>query len=307
AVEELIERLHREHKIPEGLDIALTGSAVVGRDVRRAELMSAHNIETWTIWLVIGLLLVIYRAPLLALIPIATVFFPVQISINLCALLAKHHLVALSETTRIYITILAYGAGVDYCLFLIARYREELQQGGDLGEALAKAMGKVGGTLTASAATVICRIAVLAFAQFGKYHQAGITIPLSLVIVLCSAMTFSPSLLRLTGRWAFWPLGLSRVAGAERSEAPDRIGRRSFEDSAPATPFWKRFLRPRFFHGVWSRIGDALERRPGLIWLTSVIVLLPFAATAVWNYQNLDYGLTNDLPRDSPSLAGTQE
>src|SRR5216683_288552 len=143
AVEELIERLRREHKVPEGLDIALTGSAVVGRDVRRAELTSAHNIEIWTIWLVIGLLLVIYRAPLLALIPIATVFFPVQISINLLALLAKHHLVALSETTRIYITILAYGAGVDYCLFLIARYREELHQGADLGEALARAMAKV--------------------------------------------------------------------------------------------------------------------------------------------------------------------
>jgi len=297
AVEDLIERLRRENKVPDGLDIALTGSAVVGRDIRQAEQESAHSIETWTIWLVIGLLLIIYRAPILALIPLATVFVAVQISINLLALLAKHHLVALSETNRIYITILAYGAGVDYCLFLIARYREELQQNGarsqlsELGEPLAKALGKVGGTLTASAATVICGIAMLAFAQFGKYHQAGITIPLSLAIVLLSALTFSPSLLRLTGRWAFWPLGLDDQA----SERP-----------TSRLPAWKRWLRPMVFQNIWEKIGNALQKRPGFIWLASVIVLVPFVVIAVRNYQYLDYGLTNDVPRGSPSLAGTE-
>jgi RND superfamily putative drug exporter len=291
AVESLIERLHRENRVPEGLEIAMTGSAVVGRDMRRAEQESANRIETWTIWLIIGLLLVIYRAPLLALIPLATVFFAVQIAIDLLALLAKNHLLTLSETNRIYITVLAYGAGVDYCLFLIARYREELQQEGDLGVALATAIGKVGGTLTASAATVICGIAMLAFAQFGKYHQAGITIPLSLCIVLGSALTFSPSLLRLTGRWAFWPL-------SPKGRTSDR------PDAKPSA--WMRFLRPMVFQGIWEKIGHALERRPGLIWLASVIVFIPFATIAVRNYQYLDYGLANDLPKGAPSLEGTQ-
>ena len=294
AVEDLIERLRRENKVPDGLDIALTGSAVVGRDIRQGEQKSAQTIETWTIWLVIGLLLIIYRAPILALIPLATVFVAVQISIDLLALLAKHHLVALSETNRIYITILAYGAGVDYCLFLLARYREELQQGGtrgELGAPLANALGKVGGTLTASAATVICGIAMLAFAQFGKYHQAGITIPLSLAIVLLSALTFSPSLLRLTGRWAFWPLGLKD----QTAEGP-----------TSGMPAWKRFLRPLVFQNIWGQIGQALQRRPGIIWLASVIVMAPFTVIAVRNYDYLDYGLTNDVPQGSPSLAGTE-
>jgi RND superfamily putative drug exporter len=280
AVEELIERLYQENKVPEGLDIALTGSAVVGRDFRQAELQSAHTIETWTIWLVIGLLLIIYRAPLLALIPIITVFFAVQISINLLSLMAEHHWLTLSETNRIYITVLAYGAGVDYCLFLIARYREELATGEDLRQALANAIGKVGGTVTASAATVICGIAMLALSKFGKYHQAGITIPLSLGVVLLSALTFSPSLLRLTGRWAFWPT------------KPER----GHTNSAPATH--RRF---------WDRIGQALQRRPGTIWLASVIFMAPFAVIAVRNYNYLDYGLTHDLPPGAPSLEGTEE
>jgi RND superfamily putative drug exporter len=280
AVEKLIERLQQENKVPEGLDIALTGSAVVGRDIRRAEQKSSHAIETWTIWLVIGLLLIIYRAPLLALIPIATVFFAVQISINLLSLMAKHNWLTLSETNRIYITVLAYGAGVDYCLFLIARYREELQSNGDLRQALANAIGKVGGTLTASAATVICGIAMLALAKFGKYHQAGITIPFSLGVVLLSALTFSPSLLRLTGRWAFWP-------------TKPHIGQ-----AKPAT-------RPA--GTIWERIGQALERRPGFIWLASVICMAPFALIAVRDYNYLDYGLTHDLPPGAPSLEGTED
>lgn len=291
AVEELVERLHRENKVPEGLDMALTGSAVVGRDMRQAELKSANTIERWTIWLVIGLLLIIYRAPLLALIPIVTVFLAVQIAINLVALMAKHQLIALSETNRIYITVLAYGAGVDYCLFLIARYREELERGGSLSDALVQAIGKIGGTITASAATVICGIAMLVFAQFGKYHQAGISIPLSLFIVLCSALTFSSSLLRLTGRWVFWPVGFT----------PRASDRPNSETSARG-----RLLRPTVFQKTWEKIGQALRRWPAAIWLACVLIMIPCAWVAIRNYQNLDYGLANDVPKDAPSLQGTQ-
>src|SRR5439155_362803 len=143
-------------------------------------------IERWTVILVIALLLVIYRAPLLALIPLVTVVVAGSLSINILAILAGHGIVQLSETIRIYITVLSYGAGVDYCLFLIARYREELERGVALPEATANAVGKVGGTLAASAATVICGIGTLLFAQFGKYHQAGVCIPLGLVIVLAA-------------------------------------------------------------------------------------------------------------------------
>jgi RND superfamily putative drug exporter len=291
AIENLIDTLRQEHKVPEGLNIALTGSAVVGRDFRQAELKSAGVIETWTIWLVIGLLLVIYRAPLLALIPIATVFFAVQISTKLLAIMAGHDLIGLSETNRIYITVLAYGAGVDYCLFLTSRYREELQRETNPGKALAKAMGKVGGTLTASAATVICGIAMLVLGKFGKYHQAGITIPFSLFVVLCSALTLSPTLLRLTGRWAFWPLGPASRA-TEQPTTLSAAGRLGY------------LLSFRFSAAAWERIGQALQRRPGTIWLTSTLVMAPFALVAVANYNSWDYGIVNDLPPNAPSRAG---
>src|SRR5207302_10642610 len=103
------------------------------------------------------------------------------------------------------ITILSYGAGVDYCLFLTARYKEELDSGAPPAEAVARAVRGTGAALVASAATVMCGIAMMMFAQFGKFREAGFAIPLSLFLVLCATLTFSPALLRLAGRWALRP------------------------------------------------------------------------------------------------------
>src|SRR5205085_12206116 len=119
-----------------------------------------------------------------------------------------------SRDLRIFITVLAYGAGVDYCVFLIARYQEELDAGAGIRDALARALARAGGAVTASAATVICGIGMLAFARFGKIREAGLVIPFSLVVVLGAALTFAPSLLCWAGRWVFWPRGLTERATA---------------------------------------------------------------------------------------------
>src|SRR5436305_543125 len=80
--------------------------------------------------IVIVLLLILYRAPLVALIPLSTVFVSVSIAIPLLATLAQWGWLSPSRDLRVFIIVLAYGAGVDYCLFLIARFREELDGGG---------------------------------------------------------------------------------------------------------------------------------------------------------------------------------
>jgi RND superfamily putative drug exporter len=276
AVEELADRLRQDEKVPAGVDIAFTGSAVVGRDFRQAETKSAETIQTWTVILVVVLLLVIYRAPVLALVPILTVALAVKVSLCILALMAAHGLMTLSETTRVYISVLAYGAGVDYCLFLTARYREELDAGVERRAALAAAVGKVGATVAASAATVIAGIAMLAFGRFGKYHQAGVCIPLALAVVLIAALTFAPALLRPAGQWAFWP---RRWPGAGRGTV----------------------------HGIWEWTGRLVTARPGTVWLASAAIMLPFAAVAFWNGGRWDYGILGGLPPTAPSVAGTHQ
>src|SRR5205823_5716756 len=112
-------------------------------------------------------------------------------------------------------------------------------------QAVANAIALVGGPIAASAATVICGIGVLAFMQFGKVREAGLVIPFALTIVLCGTLTFSSALLRLAGRWAFWP---------HWEEGPTQITR-----EAPSP--WRRFLG----WDVWKAFGPVMLRWPGLI------------------------------------------
>src|SRR5262249_10178470 len=146
---------------------------------------------------------------------------------------------------EIYITILAYGAGVDYCLFLTARYKEELDGGKGPADAVASAVRDVGAALLASALTVMCGIAMMVFAQFGKFREEGIALPLSVGRALAAVLTFRPSLLRLAGRWAFWP----------RRERPAGQG-----PAAAAPGGWRGLLRPGMLERAWERVGHFLER-----------------------------------------------
>jgi RND superfamily putative drug exporter len=224
-------------------------------------------------------------------IPLATVYLAVQLSIHILAILAGAGHLLLFSGIEVYITILAYGAGVDYCLFLTARYKEELERGASPQEALANAIRHVGPALAASAAAVMCGIGMMYFAEFGKFREAGLAIPLSLFLVLCATLTFSPSLLRMAGRWAFWPHRLNS-SHSNRSEAP-----RAQPVQDPVESGW--------LAGVWDRVGQMLLRRPGTVWLVTVALMAPFAIVAGIFYCNLSYDLIGNLPDSAPSVAGT--
>jgi putative drug exporter of the RND superfamily len=287
-IEDLVHQLRAEGKVPPGLDILLTGSAVLGRDYSLAELRSVRATGLLTVILVAALLIFIYRAPLLALIPLATVYFAVQVAVNLLGLLAAAGYITIFEGLQIYITILAYGAGVDYCLFLTARYKEELDRGVAPAEAVGRAIGGVGSALAASAATVMCGIAMMMFAQFGKFREAGFAIPLSILLVLCATLTFSPSLLCLAGRWAFWPQWRKRPVRNDPGPQPQETPRGGWLEQA------------------WVRVGELLLRRPGVVWLVTVAVMAPFAITAGFLYNQLSYDMIGVLPADATSAAGTR-
>ena len=128
-VEKLIAQWREHGQVPAGLDLSLTGSATVGRDMTRGQRYSACATEFWTVALVIGMLVLIYRAPLLAVIPLISVAMATQISLKLLSHLAQAGIVTFFEEARIYINVLLYGTGVDYCFFLISRYQEDREQG----------------------------------------------------------------------------------------------------------------------------------------------------------------------------------
>ena len=295
-VEDLIDRLNQPRtpdapKIPTGLEVKLSGSATVGRDMLRAEHISASRTEAATKLLVIVLLLIIYRAPLLAAIPLLTVGMAVNISISLLRIMAGWGWVGLFTGLEVYVTIVVYGAGVDYCLFLIARYKEELDGGASFDEAIARSIDRVGIALATSAGTSICGIGMMMFAQFGKFQQAGFAISFGLFVVLCCALTFTAALMRLCGRWAFWP--------------DIRRERLSADDGWVPASTWTSFLADkRWLERGWERMAQLVSSRPGTIFLLTFAAMLPLAVVGVATHDHLSYGLLSDLPQNEPSVRG---
>jgi putative drug exporter of the RND superfamily len=272
-VDGLVGRLEREGKVPKGLEILQTGSAAVGSEVIGRQTHSAHMTEVTTVVVVIVLLLLIYRAPLIALVPLATVFLAVTVALKFLSLLAEARVLTLFEGIQTFITVIVYGSGVDYCLFLIARYKEELDGGKELHEAVANSLGKTGAAVTASAATVTAGIGMMTFANFGEFHFAGLAIASSLFISLCAVLTLTPPLLRLTGGLAFWP-------------------RRGKGGAGLGLP--------------WDKVAAILQRRPGWIWLGTMALMLPFAVVAIDNNHNLQFDLVKRLPQDAVSIKGIE-
>ncbi len=280
-------------QIPAGLDLTLSGEAVVGRDMLDAAKNSAKATEHLTIVLVVILLMLIYRAPLLAFIPLATVAVSVKLTMLLLQIAAERGWVILFQGIESYVTVLLYGAGVDYCLFLIARYKEEIDEGKPYRDAVIGAVGKVGAAIAASAGTVICGIGMMIFAEFGKFHDAGIAISFGLIIVLLAALTFTPALLLLTGRWVFrWQL--------RSRQRPPATG------WLPAPSLASRLADMSIVRNTWDHVGHALLQRPMTIWLGTMALMLPFALIGGWFYTHLSYGLLSDLSPDSPSVIGTK-
>ncbi|GIW86611.1 MAG: hypothetical protein KatS3mg108_0935 [Isosphaeraceae bacterium] len=286
AVDHILE-LVRDYQIlaPEGLTLGITGSAAVGHD---SNVASNESIEatTWaTILLVVSILLIVYRSPILALIPLATIALSVYVALDLIALLANPPInFQVINVTQVFVVVILYGAGTDYCLFLIARYREELARGRERREALAEAIRQVGGALVASAGTVIVGLGMLWFSTFAKIRYSGPAIALSLAVGLVAALTLAPVLLNALRGAVFWPF---RAPHHVRGMDPE-------SESLRETPMF----------GFWARVADGVIRRPGWILGVSVLVMAPLA----WfgTRTKASYDILSDLGSDAPSVQGAR-
>jgi RND superfamily putative drug exporter len=284
-----VEQILAEAKVdlPPGLQVGVTGSAAIGTDMLRSAAESIRNTEWTTVALVILILLVVYRAPLLVSVPLLTIGVSLLVSLNLLALLTQVSRLEgfdtwwnfkVFTTTKIFIVVILFGAGTDFCLFLISRYKEELEQGLPREAAVAEAVARVGDALVGSAMTTICGLAMMFFADFGKFRNSGPAIALCLVVTLLACLTLAPALLRSTGRAVFWPWGV-RARSSRNESSPEG-----------------------YFGGFWQWVAGAVVRRPGLILLASVALLAPVAYRG-WSI-DLTYDLLNELDQQRPSVVG---
>src|SRR5262249_34737600 len=133
----------------------VTGPAGIGRDLVTASARSLDHTTLATVVLVVVVLLLVYRSPLLALVPLLTIGVATWVAVHLLALVTLIPGLQLVIVARVFAVVILFGAGTDYCLFLISRYREELTDGRPGPQALSGSVRAVGGALAASAGTVM--------------------------------------------------------------------------------------------------------------------------------------------------------
>ncbi|MDB5336434.1 MAG: hypothetical protein JWN70_2053 [Planctomycetaceae bacterium] len=281
--------------VPAGLQIALGGSATVGRDLVRAAGDDAHSLHVWPMPVIICLSLAFFRAPLMALMPAVITFISLHMSLAGMILLGWAGSSGIEPLTMLrpfaglqtFVCILVYGAGLNYSIFLIARYRGEIDRGAAVDHALASALHNSGTSVIASVGTIFCGIGTMLVASFGKYQQVGGAIALSLGMTLVCSLTLLPALLKMTDRFAFWP----RVNNPEADNSNSTL-----------LAGWAHHVYPTpFAEQSWA----ILYRHPFVILSTVVAVMIPFAVIGIVVHGRTSYGVLGDLPPNNPGVVGS--
>jgi RND superfamily putative drug exporter len=154
---------------------------------------------------VIVILLLVYRSPVLWIFPVLSVGFGYSLAGGLVYLLADNDVLTLNGQSQGILTVLVFGAGTDYALLIISRFREELRRHEDKYEAMWAALRGAGPAILASGITVILGLLCLLFSDLSSNKSLGPVAALGIAATMAAMLTLLPALLALAGRRAFWP------------------------------------------------------------------------------------------------------
>jgi putative drug exporter of the RND superfamily len=230
--------------LPDGLTAQVTGGAGFTADLANSFSGANTRLLIVTVVVVALLLLVTYRSPVLWLVPLAVVGFADRLSSAVTALLSRHTGLDINDSTSGIVTVLVFGAGTDYALLLVSRYKEELRRTEDRQEAMRRALRGAGPAILASAGTVVLSLLTLLLASLGSNLALGVAGAAGIAVAAAFALLVLPAALLVCGRGLFWPF-IPR-AGTEGAEAE---------------------------RGLWARVGRLVARRPVVVTVASVVAL----------------------------------
>jgi RND superfamily putative drug exporter len=204
SVPEPVKKIRSLTKI-DGVDVYVGGYGGQAADFAESFEGSHANLLMISFIVVIIILLITYRSALLWLLPILGALISYQMAGGVVYLMAKYTDMVVNDQSQYILGILVIGAGTDYALLLVARYREELRRHEDRHEAMAFALHRSAPAIIASAATVVVGLMCLAFADLNSTASLGPVLAVGVAVTLLVMVTFLPAMLVICGRWVFGP------------------------------------------------------------------------------------------------------
>jgi RND superfamily putative drug exporter len=226
-----------------GVTVHLAGYGGQAADAAEAFEGIDSNLILITFSVVIVILLFTYRSPTLWILPIFSAAVAYTVAGGVVYLLARYADLTVNGQSQAILGILVIGAGTDYALLLVARYREELRRHEDRHEAMAFALHRAAPAILASAATVVVGMLCLVFAELNSTAGLGPVLAVGVSVTYLVMVTLLPALLVIFGRWMFWPK------------------RPRFGSEEPNT------------RGFWAKVGRRIAPRPRSVWVTTAVVL----------------------------------
>ena len=239
--------------VPDGVRVEVTGPAAVQADLAAVFDGADFKLLGATVGVVAILLVVTYRSPILWLIPLLVV----GVADQAAAVLATQGLSLLSvpwdESTTGILSVLVFGAGTDYALLLISRYRDELRTHESRYDAMRLALRRTAEAVLASATTVVLGVLTLTLSLIPTTRGLGIACAIGILVAVAFALVALPALLVLFGRWVFWP------------KVP-KLGSAALADG----------------RSLWRRVGDAVAAHT-VAFTAGTLVLLAVLASGLFS------------------------
>jgi RND superfamily putative drug exporter len=252
---------------PAGVETYQTGEAPIINNTTEAIETSVDRTIWVTLALVVIMLLLVYRSPISPMIPLAAVTVAYLITRGIVAFLGAH-VMTITSYANVMLVVIMYGAGTDYCLFLISRFREEMADQIGVQQATTRTVHLVGETITSSAGTIFVGFMAMSFAEMGIFNSSGPALAIGIVVGLLAGLTFTPALLSTLGDHAFWPGHAKHRAGGQ-------------------------------FYEITSK---QVSTRPLITILIIVAIMAPFSIYGL--NERVAYDMMADLPKDKPAVVG---
>ncbi len=248
ATEEIATRVEELRELakedaPAGLEVYVTGPEGFSADLSGVFAGADFTLLLSTVIIVAVLLLITYRSPTLWLVPLLVVGVADGMAGQLARQVAALFGITPDGSVTGILSVLVFGAGTNYALLLIARYREELLLHEDRHVAMAKAVRGAGPAIIASGSTVTLALLTLTFADLAGNRALGLTCAVGIVIAMIAALGVLPAALVVFGRGLFWPF-VPKFGGINKSDS-----------------------------GLWAKLAKSVSKRPVAVSILGVLIL----------------------------------